>query len=310
MKDRCEIISWQEAIPQLEQINPKLSVLIKNLELNNNHKFIKVKYNFGEEIFKNGVLNIPINDQLKPISAQEVPTSIKDALKYHHIPLGVSINKILEGYLKNKNGVIIPHSIYNPGGLIGTITNLSKKEFISDEKYWSLTAGNRSLYLLPKISDDRSYNRLKKEFNFDIPKPTGLTHQHQIFKCISESAISQDYWQAEVYFFSEEWFNESNSSYLDFQLYLYQEAWERTKAQRQTQYFHYEISNILDDSYLKPNPYVLDILYYLHNITEGDRAGFFITNTDRSGPIKLLQDVFVDVYKLNKIPIFIEANYF
>lgn len=308
MVNTCEVISWQEALPRLKSVNSEFARLISGLELNANNTFIKITYGYGDKIYKGGILYVPVQGKLWPITSSVVPRNIRDALSYHRIPLGITINKTLEGYLNSTKGLIIPHSIYNSGDLIGTISNLSKDKYNWCSPYWNLTAGNRSLYLLPKITSERGYSRLKKTYGLTMQKPRLLGEQHIVYKCMNRRNSDEPIWRAEIFFLTKDWFKSTMRAYMDFILYLYKLAWKMTENLRLNQYFYYEISNVLNDCYLKPNPYVIDILLYLHGISVGQHAGFFISQTDKSGPVKFLQNALTEVYKLKHAPIFIEAN--
>lgn len=171
-KEALELLSWKEAESHISQVNPKLADVINEISPPNDCKFVRVRYEYADRILEEGKVHIPYNGSLYPIGSSELPEYINSELGYTDIPMGLPLNKLLELYL-SQGQYDIPFSIYNPGDIFSLWSGLQfgvsapHKRF---KKGWSISAGNRSLYLLSKISDTRSYNRLKKAFNLDCEK--------------------------------------------------------------------------------------------------------------------------------------------
>ena len=176
-------------------------------------------------------------------------------------------------------------------------------------KYWTISAGYKSLYLLPKISDDRSFNRLKKAFNLSADKPSQLFDQSNLFNQISKFQNEDNIWTADVLIFSKKWFDKSMDCFDKLRLYILEEACENSKFLRDYRYFNFSLSRVIGDIYLNPNPYIKDTINHLYLISEGQRPIFMISTNDRSAPVDFLQNTFDNIYGIPKVPLFIETNH-
>lgn len=274
MREDFEVLCWQEAIPYLQNVNSQFTDIIYEISPPQNYRIIKATYHFGEHIFDRRKLQIPYNNKLYPIDSKEIPDDVRQEFATDELLMSIPLNKVIKNYLDTED-TTIPIKTFNPGDIVGLWATLcSNDESMLNTIYWTISAGCRSLYLLPKISDDRSFNRIKKEFNLSMDKPLTLFDQADLFNDISKFQNNDDMWSVDVLIFSKQWSN-TNTIIMDkLRLYLYTKAWNDSKFLRDSQYFHYSVSKILNDSSLKTNPYIRDTLSHLYSISEGQRPSF------------------------------------
>ncbi|AIT09615.1 hypothetical protein LO80_06325 [Candidatus Francisella endociliophora] len=304
-----QLLSWQNVAAEVEKVNPQLAQVINSIEIPQNCKVIKASYNFGDHILDKGTLHLPYKGKIYPIGSKELPKEIVRELSYTNIPVGLPLNKIIEVYLDNDN-FTIPFSISSPGDIFALWSILSADDSIYKQHAasWNMTAGSRSLHLLPKTSDARSFNRLKKELSLkNIKKPKNVLEQWNLFKAISDTQTSEDKWSIEVLFFSKEWFE--NKKLDSLRLYLHSMGWRETGFLRDSINFKFKLSHVLTDSNLKPNPYIVDTLHHLYAIRRSFYPGFFVASNEVA-PIDYLQQAFTDLYRIPSAPVFLSANQF
>ncbi|AIT09358.1 hypothetical protein LO80_04830 [Candidatus Francisella endociliophora] len=304
-----ELVSWQEAQSVISKVNPDLAKVIDEIAPNESCKFFKTTYHFGDDIVKNGELHIPFKGELHPISATSLPASIVNELSYSNIPVGLPVDKNIEIYFEDSRGVV-PYDNCVPGSLF-SMRSLFSHDYNHQEftQTWNISAGARSLYLLPKISDTRSFNRLKRAFSPNIAKAKDMFGQWDIFKLISENSDDKGKWTVDVYFFTKDWFDEAKNANLSIlKLYFYDYMWPFFSRIGNSISFKYNFSNILIDESMSVNSYILDTLYHLYSIRHNIFPGFGIAN-NLSAPIDTFERALIDIYQISDIPIFMAPKY-
>jgi hypothetical protein len=175
-----------------------------------------------------------------------------------------------------------------------------------------MTAGARSLFLLPKISESASHNQLKKAFHLKTEKPTNLLDHWKIFKEITNHPAFGEKWETELLFFSREWFETLNDkSWLTFKSYLLGYAWNNSEFWRNQYTWDAIFSLIAKRKNMKPNPYHVDIVKHLFALGVGAVPGFQPAIDNSVAPISRLQDIYLNDYKLkNYAPIIMQPGFF
>lgn len=309
--ETLEILSWQEVIGSIENFNPELANIIYRLDPPSNFKFIRARYYYGDEVLTKGVLNLRSKGKLMPFTSREIPSEYVKELSYAMTPLGMSLNKNLELFITDREN-IVPYIVYESGCLFGLWSILSDKDRLNSlyRKSITMTAGNKSMYILPKVTDTRSFNRLKREFGHHLVKPETPSLQANLFKSINDVVQTQHLWFADVIFFSRDWFDDQYKVGMqELWLYLFKKGWDISRFLRETVAFKFSMSNILTVTNLKPNPYITDIVNHLYAIRRGFYPGFGVANED-AGPVNTLEKAFVDIYKITAKPIFMNAKHF
>lgn len=142
-----------------------------------------------------------------------------------------------------------------------------------------------------------------------MKKPDNLLDQRDVFEKISKRQY-RDKWYVDVLFFTKEWFTQENEKALEpFKLFLYRQGWGSTTFLRDSLSFKFEVSSILAEQELKPNPYIIDTIDHLYAIGYGYHPGFSAADND-AAPLDFFNEVLLEIYGVENVPIFFGAQYF
>ncbi len=292
--DVLQELDWKDVRQSVEQVNPVLAKIINHINPNHHHKLIKATYSFGDLIIKEGRLCLPIeNDKLR---AQ---------LNYSAIPLSLLLNKSAEAFIEN-DGVPLPLNILKPGGFFGTFEAINFMMNKPSRYLWNVSAGARSIFLLPKISNFSGIKRLRSHYNIGHNvQLTSLSNHWDLFRKITLKPHFAEPWKSEVLFFPRQWFtNIKDITWYQF----YQLIWEQTWQQAQYAMSDFNFRNdwqtclkMIDARRLKPSPYIMDTIKHLLIIMMGF-APFFSPAEDLELdlPLMELQRAFTDIYLLEQ----------
>jgi len=128
------------------------------------YPILKVTYPFGTKIFEKGVFYLPTTDkQAIAITDSSIPTRIQQQLAYSSLPMGIILEHGTEVYSKSEDRVF--SLVYFAHGF-----NLGIWEFFDTASPFSVSAGARSLFMLPKITNASGHRRLSK-YDVGFPAP-------------------------------------------------------------------------------------------------------------------------------------------
>lgn len=309
--ENMEIISWQSARGLVEPVNPSLVTLIDSFGPDDTYQFIKVKYRFGQSILKNGRLHLPLSSyDTGTLDNSKIPSNIQEALGYCDLPMAMILNKKAEVFYESENRVM-PTKIYGPGALIGLWEMFDPAPEVYVESVWNITAGVRSLFMLPKVSNQLAHKQLQQNYKIAAYPPSHMLHHHQIFKEIS-SKDDEDSWVLEVLFFGEKWQKlkkEHSIEALKINHYFLQEAWHQSYNCRNNMSFDmaWELfSKAVSDRNMKPKPLIVNTLKHLLAINDGFYPGYGPAIDESGAPIQFLKNAYLDIYKIKNEPTIME----
>jgi len=175
-----------------------------------------------------------------------------------------------------------------------------------------MTAGARSLCMLPKISEAAGYNKLRRAFQLQSEIPKNLLDHWKIFREISNHPDFGENWSLEVLFFSKKWFESLNGKkWRDFKLYLFERAWEGSEFFRNQFIWDIASSFIQKQRGIKPGQSVIDTVKQLLFMGISALPGFAPGLNDEAAPIHKLQEIFTNVYQLKDYsPIIMQPHIF
>lgn len=310
---KYEIHTWKTARLLVKKANPDLFKQIELLNPNDTYKLILLRYNYGSQILRGGDFFLEYDDGTSvPVDNPAVPNEIQKALAYavrkKAMPVGLVLDKFLEldigGGAKET-----PFSILHKGYILSLWGFLNINDSaIHVGGIWGIYSGCVSVYFLPKISDERSYEKLRKEFNLETPKPACLSDQFNVFKEIASHFPGE--WQSELLLFSGNWFEKTSGDWLKFNYYLHTVLITKTSYLRNQIIFDYLFSYALQEKNLKPNPYLVNTVRHLFLMAEGAAIGFKFALGDNAIPLSLLEKVILEVYGLRDyFPLFMHLSY-
>lgn len=302
------VLNWQEARKFVKQVNPELTHIIDEIDPGNDYELIEATYLYGDIIVKNGITQIPSKDgsRLLPITKSDFSSALIDKINYQTIPLFLTLENDNEVFLDISKRVV-PLNLFHQGSLLGTFETA---DFIFNYKAfpkWNVSAGARTIFMLPKISDLRSLKRLRTHFDM-LSTIRGDYHEDHwgIFSHIAKHPTFTQPWQNRVLFFTRKWFidHEKSLEWLKFRSYLFGQAWR----QAQFAISNMERSLIWEGSAeaialrnLRPSSYIVDNVKHILFIATDKLPGFRpADNNHNAAPIEGIQKAFIDVYELQQ----------
>lgn len=310
-----EELTWLEARKVIP--NPQLVNLIDEISPDSHFKLFKVRYPYGKQIIDNNLAYLPLKGGgVISFNDPSLPKSVKDHLSYDpqtSNPVGIVLSKHSEFYLTIENR-IMPYAIVKPGHLFGLSRILdaaTKTKHYNQVSFfmWQLTSGARSLFMLPKITNQAGHANLKRLYALDTQKPKDFDTHFHLFNELSTKANLN--WYSEFIFFSRHFFDRLNDpSYI----HLYNHFLKQNRREHafgaNTLSWNIVFTSIENRKNLKFSSYTLNTAKHLMSIGAGAMPGFVPATDDEIAPISWLQEVYVKQYGLNDYyPILAHMDY-
>ncbi len=287
---------WSDVRNTVKQYEPELCSVIDKIDPGKSYPIIKVTYPFGTKIFEKGVFYLPtINKQTIAITDSNVPTQIKQQLTYNSLPMGVILDNGTEVYSESKDRVF--SLVYFKHGF-----NLGIWEFFDTASPFSVSAGARSLFMLPKITNASGHRRLDK-YGISFPAPQAPFEQHDIFKKIACHKNFPDPWGCKVLFFTQSWAQKirNDAKWRDLQNFLLRRIWEHTHYSRDKMYIDTiweSFSRFLTKKRIKPDAHLVDTVKHLIFTAIGIVPAFAPAVDNQAAPIDGLLKTYIEDYGL------------
>ena len=305
-----EILYWKDVRQDLK--DTELVRIIDELDPGIKFRFLRLRYSYGATIVHEGNIQIPLQqNKYIPLQDPNVPYHIKEMLGYSTIPLGLLMNKASEIFV-SANQRIVPINMLSPGsffGLFETLSALSKKSPAA--AIWSVFAGARSTFMLPKITEAVAHRRLRVNFGLTNDAPKSLFEHCAIFSAINDCQFLEKRWYSDVLLFANDWFKHDikDRAWLELQNYLFRLGWEHTKVKFDNigrQMLWEVLAAALATRRLKPRCYLIDTVKHLISIGMGALPGFQISDdSELAIPSRCIEEAYVTIYNLDHLPILI-----
>lgn len=291
MRTELEMLDWSDVREAVQKVNPRLVNIIDNLKLSPQHKLIKATYAFGDLIVKEGHLCLPIQE-----------SKLYTQLNYSPIPLSLLLNKSSEVFVQNHDSAL-PLNRLQPGNFFGTFEAVNFMMHKPAASIWHVSAGARSIFMLPKISDLSGIKRLRAHYpiahNLHL---RSLSDHWSLFRQITQKPLFDFDWKSEVLFFPKVWLINKSPAWYPFYNLMWEAMWNQAQYAMTDFNFRNEWQScltIIDQKRLKPSPYIMDTVKHLLHIIRGVATFFSPTaNSEISVPLSELQHAFTDIYRL------------
>lgn len=315
MEIALERLYWDEVRASVSDLNPELARIIDGLSPSKSLYLYKASYPYGSSILNEGDLFLPGQSEKLCLFKEYASNKLKNDLGYNNNsnPAAFVLSKSLELFISLPDR-IIPFAVIEAGSIFGIWRildfNHAQKQSHAATALWDMSAGARSAFMLPKISDAAGIDRLSRKFDSSIEKPKALRDHWNIFKNILPA--KSEAWATELLFFPIQWFeNLEDPAWSKFRMYLLTTAWRGSEYWRNQFIWDLTFSRIQSDRGIRPSPYVADMVSHLLAVSAGALPGFTPARNDKYLPLEVLQNAFEDVYgSLNYAPIIMEPAYF
>jgi hypothetical protein len=304
VKNCIEELSWQDVRKDIEKVNPKLTAIIDDISPDSSYKMFKASYAFGEEMLREGCLHIPNAEGiLIPLTAAS--KNFRESLSYNlgSNPVSIILSGSAEIYIIVDNHTIPLYGLIPPGNVFSTWKVLSQLGYSGPAFIWNMTAGARSLFMLPKISKLSAHRKLVREFNFQQDAPKNILQHWNVFRDVANCPDFGEKWSCEIAFFGKKWFdNIDDPAFNKLKLYLFNDIWDKSSYWRHQYIWNLVFSMIQKNQRIKASAYVLNIVKHLLAMGVGAVPGYSQAIDDIAGPVKRLKEIYVDVYGLSYAP--------
>ncbi|WP_423062461.1 hypothetical protein [Candidiatus Paracoxiella cheracis] len=302
MKGRIVKITWQDVRQDVKSVNPSLAKIIDRLAPDDTFPLYKASYPFGATIVNHGLFYIPLeNGDLVPINSSNVDEILRSDLEYaeNGIPVGTVLKNSYEVFVTTSH-FTLPIITTIPGSIFALWKQLDPHPTFHPVKIFNITAGARSIFMLPNIGDTMLHKNLKRDFNVCQQPPKNLNNQWEIFKTIAKHERSD--WQVELLLIPGKWIEKAKTDLMWHELYLYllENAWVTSGYERNQIFYQFALSCTQASRNLKPNPYLLDTVQHLLSVTLGATPGFTPAMDNTFGPIELIQQAYLSSYGLKR----------
>lgn len=300
------ILTWKDARADVLKTNKELAQLIDAINPNDDYKFIKVSYLYGDVFVKNGITQYPCKNALIPLSDPSIDKTVQQELSYSPMPLFLMLEKDNELFFDTGKR-IIPINLFQKGNLSGIYEAMDYMMGKKPEPIWSFCAGSRSIFMLPKITDKVGLKKL--HMTYDIPTTIQikkLSDHWDIFKHIAQNENSTQPWRSSVLFFGKKWLeNKYNSQeWSNFKDYLLKIIWDQANYSIEKVKFNIyweSFAEIISARRLQAKPYLIDQVKHLLSIVAGNFPAFTVMDdSQESAPTKYLQKAFTEHYELKQ----------
>lgn len=301
-------LNWSEAAAMVGKVNPIFGAIMKTLDVDKtNYTFYLASYPFGSEIIKDKKSYLPLeNGEVIAFGDALLPDSLCNDLKYKHDmedPMGIILSKTSEFYLAGE-ARIQPHSIITPGQIFGIPRAIDTSPSTSSVLEVNLNGGCRSVFMLPKISDQVNHGKLQEMYGVTSSVPNTPQEHWHTFVDIAKQANSD--WRTEVLYFPRNWINNITSAdWATIELGLVHihrksySIWHKVADIWSKAFHEIEEEKQLNKHYSMQS---LETVKHLFKMAADVIPGFRPATNDESAPISLLMKAYATAYNMTARP--------
>lgn len=308
-----EELTWGQISERVRSVKPILADLIDEISPDDSYKLILAKYPFGSTVIQKDIFHLPSK------RGHSVPLdwNLYPALEgCNNIPLGIILNGSVELFM-TLDERIVPFTFYQPGKVFALWGQLDPEISYQNLQVWSMSAGARTIGMLPKITDAYGHKRLQKALGIKAQLPRNMLDHWGLFVEIYHKICNKEQpWFTEMLFFSKKWVDsiKTDKAWLRLYAFLLQEAWNHSAFWRCHMQFNLIFNKFVSENTkanIKISNKYLDIVKHLTMISLGVLPGFSPAVDEIAGPIRSIQEVYLDVYNLREyFPTIVHPQYF
>lgn len=306
--------TWDKIRDEVIHINPVFTEIVDNLNPGKDYHLYTASYSFGSIIGDEKSFYYPTESN-NFCTASNLPSSIAKDLSYagNSIPMGMLLSNSAELFIEDFD-ICIPIRLLKPGNFFGLLRELEEKgNSFHPAGLSKMSAGARSIFLLPNIGDAIKYSYLRRDYKIKTNAPRNLYEHWNIFKELYNFKAPKDNpWETSLLFFSQKWVDKMrhDKKWKELKLYLIEEEWKRNAFRINQSFFELIFSITQAKKNLKPNPYLADTTRHLLAIAVGSAPGFMPAIDESAGPIKAIQEAFLESYGIKYAPTIMHPGYF
>lgn len=298
--------TWTDFRDEVKKVNYELYDIIEQISPDKKYKLVKVQYPYGEYILERGIPRLPYaSENYFRVDNPCMPSHLKEQLCYCSTPLALQLKNSGEVFLET-NDRIVPLYIFSPGSLFGLFESASYLSGRETTPIWDVTAGARSVLMVPKISDAIAHNKIRTELGIKNNVPKTLSDHWSLFKTIATKINQENPWHCDILFFTKNWLDNKNdgTKWLKFHNYLLQKSWIQSSHMRtrtEMNIFWEKFSSAIGKRHLRPNSYIVATVKHLIYLALGQNPGFKAADeSELALPSKIIENVYQNIYSLKE----------
>lgn len=313
-------VYWQDVRTRVAKIDAVLASIIDEINPDKNFPLYLAYYPYGETIADQFSFYLPGDNggENFKLSDSNVSKELISDLGYakNSLAMGMLLENTIEYSIDIKGEeAAMPWIVYSPGAFFPFSYVLTRKSqhLYPTNRVLVLTAGVRSVLMLPNISSTAKHAGLQKDFNIQSAAPKTLYEHWHVFKEIINNPVSECNWRSCVLYFSASWLEklQHDGAWMKFKSHLHELAWKLYEYQRNKTFYDIYFSVIQKRRRLKPNPYLVDIAKHLFATAIGAVPGYMPAHNEEGLPLKLLQKAYIESYGLDRyFPTIMQATHF
>lgn len=297
-------LTWKQARPYVANSCPELFSILDEIDPPDEYTLLKVQYPFGSLIMGDDTVYFPKAGNNLPLGHPDIPMTLKEKLGYQSVPFGMITHNTAEIYKETDNTVFsVELSGPDKGIEIGIF------EYFGLTPCYSVSAGARSLYMIPKISEARQHKKLTKHFHLSTLPPKNIFRHWHLFKDLYQSDVFKTTWETEILFLTKPWAEgiKNNKSHAWERLlnYIYKKGFQHSELGRRKlllEIVWQKLGVILANAGFKSEPYIIDTFKHVIDIFLGGSSGSRPAIDNHSGPITEIQRAYLEFYNLDQVP--------
>lgn len=315
-KGKLEKLTWKQVRHEVAAVNPVFAKIIDDLSPGDNYWLAKATYPYGSMVMKRALLQLPnLQGDIVPITDLSIPTQIREGLNYNldSNPVSIVLQNTFEIFLPLEDRTIPLGGLIYPGSVFGAWRILNPKNTQHPIFIWDMTAGARSVFMLPRITEVKKHLQLKRAYGLTVDTPRSLMHHWEIFRQLASHPQFKQPWHAEILYFSQSWFDHlEDSQWENFYNYFRDSGWAASELWSNQFMWNLVFSLILKDYEGKPNAYIMDTVQYLLNAGISAFPGLAPVQNTLGGPFDKIQQIYdAGAYGLrNYPPIIVQSKMF
>lgn len=294
-----EEVCWDRVRERVLSINSSLAEAIDDISPGKEYTFFIAKYPYGSRIVDRGKFYLPLIDgNLVYVNDERVSKEVSKKIGHSPIPLCLVLSQTNETFVETSHRAV-PLNFFVPGDLFGVFEIINLITQVFSEPMWSVTAGARTTFLLPRVNDTIGHNRMRKELNISVVPPKSLFEHFRVFTEIARATKSD--WRNEILIFTNKWFENGNQKSAKLYKFLLTLCWKQLQLFRDTVESSLRWSSFAEEMgnrNIKPRLYLVDVVKYLISIAHGATLAFIPTTDCSALPVDLIQKVYTDIYGL------------
>lgn len=316
-KPTLKKVYWKDIRKEAHSVVPVISKLIDEIDPGKDYPLYEACYPYGSLILKKGICYYPnAEGKLVTLDDQSLPPDVKKYLAYTNpgFPAGIVLHNTIESYTPIVNNRIVLQNLLPTGYTFALWRFLELQPSFHPANIFNITAGARSIFLLPNIGDHFYHKNLRREFDIRMSPRKDLFSQWELFTALANHPAAKCDWHTKLLYFSNKWverFVSTDKNWYALSNHLFKISWQKTAFFRNKLIYDFCFSQIQTTRHLKPNPYVADTAKHILAIAVEALPGFVPAHNNLYAPIDILQKIFLDIYKLKDYtPTFLQPQFF